>query len=310
MAVLKKISAIMVLGLIFWVVSEGIFYGLPRSADSAEGYILTWLFYTYSAWLLLIVIKTFNIKTKTALFLAGGFFGWMIEGVLMTTTYGTQPDMPFPFSIVVTALSWHSLLTVMVGLYAMRMMLKTTKQSVILATASGIFFGLWAAGWRSGDPSLLVGEEAFFSYSFTLTALFAAGHMVLHKISPADLSFGKWEVRAAIVLTTLYFLFVTVPQVPISVFVLPVLLALLYFPLRKNQMLEKSGNLLATISEKAPIARYAVFLLTPCIATGIYTTTENAGNYEFVILVVTLVSGLLGLGGFVYSLTKLLRQKV
>ena len=76
---------------------------MVRSTDSFFGYAMTGVLYSYAAWLFLILVTHFNIKNKEALFLAGGFFGWTIEGVFVSTMFGVA-DMPFPLSIPVTGL--------------------------------------------------------------------------------------------------------------------------------------------------------------------------------------------------------------
>ncbi len=301
---MRKCALVFSTGLIFWLVSEGLFYGLPRSTDSAMAYAITGAIYCYSAWLFLIVVSHFNIKSLPALFLAGGFFGWMVEGVLITTLYGI-PDTPFPFSIPVTGLSWHALLSVMIGLYATRLALRNLKATFRLAAFIGVFWGLWASSWRVADPTIQVDAELFFSYSVTLIFLFITAHLLWQKTARPPLTFNKWEIRAAISITSLWFLFVTVPQRPMAVLVLPPLLALIYFALRKNKVQEEPGNILPELAEKTPVSRYLSFMIVPLIASGIYENTAAIPNLEYLFIGIIVSTGCIGSWAFVASLIKL-----
>ena len=306
-AVARKCLLIFATGLIFLLVSEGLFYGLVRSTDTLFGYAVTVALYCYAAWLFLIVVTYFNIKSRAALFLAGGFFGWMVEGVLVGTMYGI-PDMPFPLTIPVTGLSWHALLTVMVGWHGMRLALRKRGTTFRFAGLTGIFWGLWAATWRSADASIQVGVESFFLYGCLLIALFVAGHMLWQKMARTPLVFSKWEIRTAVAGTTLWFFLVTVPHQPIAVFVLPPLLGLMYFALEKNRIREGSRSLLPELADNISLARYLPFAIVPPIASFLYAITESIPNFEYNLIVVTAITGCIGTWMFGASLVKLLKS--
>lgn len=300
----QKLALVLATGLIFWLVSEGLFYGLMRPTDTAMGYAITGAIYCYCAWLFLIVVSYFHVRNLPALFLAGGFFGWMVEGVLVNTMYGV-PETPFPFSIPVTGLSWHGLLTVMVGLYATRMALKTTAGTFRLAAFIGVFWGLWASTWRTADPTIQVDPESFFSYSLTLIFLFAMGHLIWQRYARKPLSFSKWEIRAACAITLLWFFSVTVVQRPMAILVLPPLLALIYFALRKNKEREEPGNLLTDLADEIPVTRYLAFFIVPLIASGIYENTTGIPNFEYFLVGVIVGTGIIGAIAFITCLVKL-----
>ena len=307
-AVLRKCLLVFATGLILSLVSEALFYGLVRHTDSLFGYAVTGVLYGYAAWLFLIVVTCFNIKSKAALFLAGGFFGWMVEGVFVSTMYGI-PDMPFPLSIPVTGLSWHALLSVMAGLYGTRVALRKSGTTVQLAVITGVFWGLWAATWRSADKFLQeVGVELFFLCLCILIVLFVAGHRLWQKMAQTPLEFGKWEIRIAVGGATLWFFLVTVPQHPMAVSVLPPLLVLMYMALKKNRVREESGNLLTELADEIPLTRYLPFALVPPIAASIYAVTETIPKFEYNLAVVMVVTGVIGTWIFIASTVRLLKS--
>ena len=242
------------------------------------------------------------------MFLAGGFFGWMVEGVFVSTMYGI-PEMPFPLSIPVTGLSWHALLSVMVGLYGTRLALRKLSSTVYFSVYIGIFWGLWAATWRSADAYLQeVGVELFFLCLCILITLFVAGHRLWQKLARTPLQFGKWEMRIAVGGAVLWFFLVTVPIHPMSVFILPPLLVLVYMALKKNRDREGPGNVLTELADEIPLTRYLPFALVPPIAASIYAVTENIPNFEYNLVVVMTLTGLIGTWMFVASLVKLLKS--
>jgi len=300
----QKSLLVFATGLIFWLVSEALFYGLVRSTDSVSNYIITVSLYCYAAWLFLILVTHFNIRNKAALFLAGGFFGWTIEGIFVSTMFGIA-DMPFPLSIPVTGLSWHALLTVMVGLYGTRLALRKRSTTFRLAAFAGIFWGLWAATWRSADASLQVSIESFFLYGCVLTTLFVAGHLLWQRTAQIPLTFKKREIWTAVILTTLWFLLITVPQHPLAALVLPPLLILIYFALKKNKVQESAGQPLPELADQIPITRYAPFAIIPPIASFLYAVTGTIPYLEYNMIVVTVITGCIGTWAFVASLIKL-----
>ena len=139
--------------------------------------------------------------------------------------------------------------------------------------------------------------------------LFIAGHLLWQRMVRAPLVFGKWEVRTAIVLTTLWFCLVTVPQHPMAVLVLPPLLALMYVALKKNKARENSGSLLPELADKIPLTRYLPFALVPPIASGLYAVTAPLPYLEYNMVVVMAVTGCIGAWMFIASLVRLLKSK-
>jgi len=120
--------------------SEILFWGAP----SFTGFVETWLFYTPVAYLTLAIIARFRVNTLWSLFLAGALYGWLTEGVLVQTTYEN-----LPYSLSDTGLSWHALITVWVGWYAMRraLLAKRPFPTLLLSAAVGLFWGLWTPFW-------------------------------------------------------------------------------------------------------------------------------------------------------------------
>jgi hypothetical protein len=79
---------------------------------------VTWLAYSTLAYLFLATVRLFRADDVWSVYLAGAVYGWLTEGGLIHTLYGTEESAPFPISLIITGVSWHALISVLVGWYA------------------------------------------------------------------------------------------------------------------------------------------------------------------------------------------------
>lgn len=76
-------------GFILFVFSERPFWSVWRPGDSLPDLIVTCLAYSTLAYLFLAIVWLFRVNDVWSLFLAGAVYGWLTEGGLMHTLYGT-----------------------------------------------------------------------------------------------------------------------------------------------------------------------------------------------------------------------------
>ena len=107
-------------GYILFFCSERLFWSVFKPGDSVSELAVTWLAYSTIAYWFLALIRWFEAESARAVLLAGACYGWMTEGMLVGTLYGTEDSAPFPLSVVCTGLSWHALISVGVGWYAVQ----------------------------------------------------------------------------------------------------------------------------------------------------------------------------------------------
>jgi len=89
---LKRVLIGLTTGYIIVYYGELVFRATPeREGMTVGSIIITWLAYSVMAYV----------------FLAGAFYGWCEEGIVVQTMYGTA-DGPFPLSISFTRLAWLS----------------------------------------------------------------------------------------------------------------------------------------------------------------------------------------------------------
>ena len=86
------------------------------------------------------------------MFLVGAVLGWLIEGVVMMTFFGTA-EIPFPYTIAWTGLSWHALSLLFRPVWAQTALLRSFAATAFLSAALGIFWGAWSISWTIEAPA-------------------------------------------------------------------------------------------------------------------------------------------------------------
>jgi hypothetical protein len=158
-------------GYILCFFSERLFWTVWWPGSSPLDITVTWLAYSALAYLFLAVVRTFRADDLWSVFLAGAVYGWLVEGGLADTLYGTQPSAPLPMSISLTGLSWHALLSVMLGWWATGWALVATRVQplVWICISLGIFWGVWAMFPRRETPPIITPVPQFLAHAMLLT---------------------------------------------------------------------------------------------------------------------------------------------
>lgn len=155
--------------------SESWFYGSWRHQDSVLGFLQTAAGYG----LVVQVARLAAFRWRVAasgpgawrrVFLVGALFGWLVEGVLVTTVITIVP-----LSFSYTGLAWHALFTVLLGWWWMpRQLARPLLQSIVPIVAVGTGVGVWASFWKfSHRPDVPVIDYAVFVT--VTTAVYALG---------------------------------------------------------------------------------------------------------------------------------------
>ncbi len=276
--------------------SEILFWGTRSFADFIE----TWLFYALATYVTLAVTAHFHVNTLWSLFLAGALYGWLTEGVLVQTTYEN-----LPYSISDTGLSWHALITVWVGWYAVRRALRARRPypAILLGTAIGLFWGLWMPFWGFANepdvPPFTLAQMALLAGLF-VPAL-ALSYWLQNRLAPPSFAPHKIEMGLIGGLLLLQFLVTAVPAYPIALLILPLLFLLVFLGLRRHrQGAPPAADYLTQLSGRvrpynylgvlivipASLAAFALdqaIGLTPIPAYIIYAITVPAGFLLFIL---------------------------
>ena len=281
-------------GFTFVFFSEILFWG----ARSLTDFLATWLLYTLIAYLALALIAHFQVNTLWSLFLVGALYGWLTEGVVVATLYEE-----LPISIVNTALSWHGLITVLVGWCAVRraLLASTPRRSMLLGAGIGLFWGAWIPFWaflqEPGIPPATLARLALW-VALGVPAL-ALSYWLQNRLTPSSFAPHRLEFGLLAGLFALQFLAGIAPTHPVALLVMPLLLLLAIWGLRRHRrqastrpdfLVQLAGpipldNLLGLLL-MAPAAMLGFLLvqflpLTPFFHYAVYLTTTLAGAALF-----------------------------
>ena len=235
-------------------------------------FLVTWFVYSLLGWVFLILVRQFRVASFAALFLAGAVFGWLGEGLVVDTLYGSAGN-PFPLSISFTGLSWHALLSVGIGWYATGKALTDDKprRILLLSLLTGIGWGLWAVWW----PAELDERTDHSVRGFAAHALFCSVPLLvswtLLSVARHD-CFGPGRAEKVVLtgLVVLFFLGVRVPATPRSGLILPPLLLVCAIALRQNAHIETRSDLLDELLGRIRIRHVPVLILNPVAAILTY----------------------------------------
>jgi hypothetical protein len=323
---LQRLRTALLTGYILVYYGELVFWATPdREGMGLGSLVASWFVYSIFAYFFLCVAHGFRARNPWAVFLAGAFFGWFEEGIVLQTTYGSA-DGPFPMSIPFTGLAWHALIGVFVGWYGVRRVLQQNRlpRTLALACAIGLFYGLWAIFWWTEPPAPMKAlfdagrtDEIllhFALFSGASTALLAATHWQLDRRPSSGFPPGRIEIGVLTAITLVYFATVTVPAAPKALWVMPPLMALTLGALECNRRREPAADI---SPENAPPVRptqYLALFAIPLVAIAIYALAlanrAQVRTNEFVYVVFSAVSTLFWLVSVVVLFTRSRRTKV
>jgi len=272
------------------------------------------------AYVFLCVVSVFKVRNVWAVFLAGAFYGRFEEGIVVQTMYGSA-DGPFPMSISFTGLAWHELIGVFVGWYLLRKALAEDGflKTIGLASAIGLFYGLWGIWWWNEPPEAMkalldAGQKDVLFIRFALFALCTSAFLILahwlyNRVMPFVFKPSKVELWFFGVVTILYYASITVPAAPKALWVLPPLMAITFWALNKNRLIESQPDVISAFGTKVHPLKYLLLFLIPLLDIGIYFVVLAVDAKLFTNKVVYYVFSALGAIMWIASVVMLLTRR-
>lgn len=271
MRILKNTVLVLATGYIFVYFSEHLFWARIRSDDSLQNWISAWIAYSLAAFIFLTLISKFRIADRWPLFLAASAFGWLTEGLIVQTTYES-----LPLSISFTGLAWHALISVWIGWFTVRKALISppSLRTVGLFAAIGAGYGLWAINWWLEPDGGVATLGEFSTFTLTISALVTLAYELVNWSASEPFAPNRWVTGIITVIFVLYFAFITVTATPIALLILPLLLGLVYFGLRRNPQVETREPLTTSLHGRIHPLNYLSLSALPLTAIAIYATAE------------------------------------
>jgi hypothetical protein len=199
---------------------------------------------------------------------------------LIHTLYGTQPSAPFPVSISITGLSWHALISVMLGWWATGRALIADRpwRLVWISLAVGIFWGVWAMFPRRETPPIITPMPAFFLNAAVLTLGLIATWWASFRANVFGFRPGWFGLSLCTLVVGLFYVQHVLALGVLPLLVLPAVLGLAAAPLFRHR--RRTGHLTAP-TRRLPSSRLLLLGLIPITATAVYGVAAAAGLDRF-----------------------------
>lgn len=296
----NRLLLVLSAGYILMYFSEHMFWARFRPGeDNLTNYLSTWIAYSLAGYAVLAVISIFRVRRAAALFLAGAVFGWLVEGVIVGTTYEA-----LPLSISFTGLAWHALISVGIGLWAVPNILSRNRPWIPrVSIGIGMFFGAWGINWNANPEEYHASVPEFMLFAAASTVLLILAYGIFTAVRRVPARIHPVE-GVLLVILALFFFFFQVTAQPIAACVLPVLMGTAFLALWRNRRRELNGSLLAEPLAPVPAWALAALLLIPLAAAAVYAPVVWPGmkiqtNVLFYLLLTPL--------GFILFIVSLLR---
>jgi hypothetical protein len=301
---LRKLVCTLSTGYILFVFSERLFWTVWKEGDSLVDLTVTWLAYSAIAYLFLATVCWSRADDFWSMFLAGAVYGWLVEGGLIDTLYGTQPSAPFPVSISITGLSWHALLSVMVGWWATGRALAASRpwRLVWISLAVGVFWGVWAMFPRRETPPIITPVPEFFVNAAILTLGLMASWWLNFRAGVRDFRPGWFGVVLCTLLIGLFYVQHVLKLGVLPLAVLPLLLGIAAAALYRHR--QRTDRSVHAISDDFRPSRLPILSVIPITATVVYAAAAAAGMDETPVsaIVYYYLTGPVGIGLFVLAI--------
>jgi hypothetical protein len=293
----QKLVVVLATGYIFFFYSERVFWSFLRPGDKLSDLLLGWLVYSLLGWVFLLLIRQCRVATFPAVFVAGAVFGWLAEGVVVETMYG-NPDNPFPASISFTGLAWHALITVVVGWHwqAKVLMQGNATRIALFSAALGLGWGLWAGWWPAELGKANTSLAGFALHATMCFVPLLAAWLVLGMAGSEWFRPVKLEMPVLLSLVALFFVAIRIPATPRSALILPPLLLLSAYALRRNQSQEQRPDLVESVLGQIRFRSCLALLLMPLTAIMVYAPVAVWGltlPTNWILYVITMPLGFL-----------------
>jgi hypothetical protein len=230
------------------------------------------IWYSLFACWFLIPAYLFNVQNKNGIILTAAIYGWIVEGLTIPYLY-----MEMPFSIVWTSMSWHLVIDIILGWWAVRWILQKNNYlfTIALAIGIGLFWGIWAT-WNNGNNTEPLNPHDFFLISSLGTTLWIAGNITLDKLVKFRFQPTKPWILGLLIGSTLIFVATTWALTPLQL-ILPALIMITAYTLKQGNKKDPpaagSTNIIWEMSspQKTIFWRnHLILLLTPIAANLTY----------------------------------------
>ncbi len=295
----QRVTTAFAVGLILNFASEMLFYSAPAQETALSAYAITMLVYGIAAYATLLVAAWAGVRDWPGVFLSGCIFGWLIEGVVMGTVYSA-----LPFTLVFTAMSWHALLSVLLGFVMVRRSARwPLGRQIGLMLLLGFGFGVWAQFWPL-ERNLMPGAGATFLYLLGLGLTVPIANHMLDGL-PTRFPFRRADALIIWGLAGLFWATKLATSGNPALLVLPLAMGPTLWLLRRGGA---HGGVVVIPERPDNPARHWLFLITPGLTFLMAITGWPLFNGLPSNAIIAVVSSLIAVGFWLFAGAKALRK--
>lgn len=278
----RILASILGAGIVLLVFSEYVFFNdagpgpavaRPPSALAAFASVAeAVLWYSLFALVFLAALSVSNARNLSALLLCGAVFGWVVEGTIIAVVHEAPP-----ISFVWPSLSWHALVDVMLGWFALRVALRWSSLLARLAVfaAVGAMWGIWST-WVWPNGFVLTPAE-FTGFAIAMAVLLTAGLALADIGGNAFRRLPRSVCAITFALALVLAVMTGLPFLPWSLGLF-VLVAITALALWRQRNAGHGRDRLAVLDEPVPWTRYASLSALPAAAIIAYTAMYASGT--------------------------------
>lgn len=305
---LKQIGITLASGYVLMFFSEFLFYGQLSEPGTPEpgamDVLFMWLVYSVMAYLSLAAVRYFRARNLAALFLVGAIYGWLLEGIVVTTVYEE-----LPFSISFTGLAWHAPIDFVIGLIVIPHLLRTGnwRKMALVSIGLGLFWGFWAL-WIWFEFGTPIPVTQFTGFSYLTVFLLGLAYWLLGHLNIMDFQPARWSVIFFCGVLAMMFIFGALLAYPLAGLILPLGLGISLWALRRNRLTASKPDALSTLTGGRPhwktLLTLVLFPLTTSLPYALYIGLGLQIPAHWPVYIVTTLGGFLLFGWSVYRLLR------
>jgi hypothetical protein len=296
---------------ILFFFSERLFWTVWWPGSSLVDVVVTWLAYSAIAYLFLAAVYFFRADDAWSVFLAGAIYGWLVEGGLADTLYGTQPSAPLPYSISLTGLSWHALISVLVGWWATGKALaaEQVQPLVWICVSIGVFWGVWGMFPRRETPPIVTPVAQFLTHGVVLTLGLIAAWWISWRAGGRSFRPGPIGLAVSVLVVGMFYAahVSALGWRPLVLLPSVLIIALVPLSVHRQQSLLAKGEL---FPGELHLPRLLVLFAMPLVATLVYAAAAAGGmdRLPWLTDAIYVFTGLAGVVMLVLSISMIVRS--